>query len=192
MDAFFEWLVAADEKLFLLLNSIHNSFFDSVMYWASSRWLWIPFYAWILYRIYKLFGKKTITILGLTVLLIAASDQLSSNVIKDAVERPRPCHEASLQGKVHLVNNHCGGAFGFVSSHAANCFALLSFLFLLARSKDKRLIQLLAAWAILVSYSRIYLGVHYPGDVIAGAVLGIMLGKIFSMIYFRLQPSKQP
>lgn len=187
MDGFFEWLLAADEKLFLLLNGMHNSFFDFVMYWASSRWLWIPFYAWVLYRIYKLFEKKTIAIVILTALLITASDQLSSSVIKDAAKRPRPCHEASLTAKVHLVNNHCGGPYGFVSSHAANSFALLSFLILLTRSRDKLLIRLLIVWALLVSYSRIYLGVHYPGDVWAGAILGTFLGIVFSLIYFKLE-----
>jgi undecaprenyl-diphosphatase len=176
-----------DSTLFILLNSKHNHFFDYVMFWASNRWVWIPLYALILFRIYKLFGKKTITIVVLAALLITASDQLSTNAIKNVVKRTRPCHEVSLQGKVHLVNNYCGGEFGFVSSHAANCFALLSFLFLLVRSRDKLVLLLLAAWALLVSYSRIYLGAHYPGDVICGALVGIILGILFSIIYFKIQ-----
>jgi undecaprenyl-diphosphatase len=191
MNGFFEWLLATDEKLFLLLNGMHNHFFDYIMYWASHRWIWIPFYAWILYRIYKLFGKKTITIVILTALLITASDQLSTNAIKNVVKRPRPCHEVELQGKVHLVNNYCGGPFGFVSSHATNCFAMLSFLFLLVRSKDKLLLLLLAAWAILVSYSRIYLGAHYPGDILGGTVLGIILGTIFGITYFKIEKKQE-
>lgn len=187
MSNILDWLAEADSKLFLLLNGMHNNFFDVVMYWASDRWIWIPFYAWILYRIYKLLGKKILTVIIATALMITVSDQLSTSVIKDAVQRPRPCHEASLEGKVHLVNNYCGGQYGFVSSHAANCFALVSFLFFLVRSKDKLLIRLLVTWALLVSYSRIYLGVHYPGDVICGAFLGIILGKIFSIIYFKIE-----
>jgi len=187
MSGILSGLAEIDSKLFLLLNGMHNRFFDPVMYWASNRWIWVPFYAWVLYRIYKLSGKKTVTIIILTALLIASSDQLSNSIVKNTVQRPRPCHETSLEGKVHLVNNHCGGEYGFVSSHAANCFALFSFLFLLVRSKDKMLIQLLAAWAIVVSYSRIYLGAHYPGDVICGMALGIILGKIFSIIYFKIE-----
>lgn len=187
MTDILSWLAETDSKFFLLLNGMHNHFFDYVMLWASNRWIWIPFYALVLFRIYKLFGKKTIMVVVLTALLITASDQLSTNAIKNVVKRPRPCHEVSLQGKIHLVNNYCGGQFGFVSSHAANCFALLSFLFLLMRSQDKLLLRLLAAWAILVSYSRIYLGAHYPGDVICGAVLGIILGILFSIIYFKIE-----
>src|SRR5436853_1528043 len=114
-------LAEVDLKLFLLFNSMHNHFFDYVMFWASTRWVWIPFYAWILFQVYKLFGKKTLTIIVLTALLITTSDQLSTSVIKNTVQRPRPCHVASLEGKVHLVNNYCGGQYGFVSSHAANC-----------------------------------------------------------------------
>ncbi|SRR5258706_2341456 len=187
MNGIMGWLLEVDSKLFLLLNAMHNSFFDPVMYWASNRWIWIPFYAWLLYRIYKLFGKKVFTVMVLFTLLVVSSDQLSSHIIKDIVKRPRPCHEAALVGKVHLVGEYCGGQYGFVSSHATNCFALLSFLFLLVRSRDKLLIRLLITWAILVSYSRIYLGVHYPGDVICGAILGMILGKIFSIIYFRFE-----
>lgn len=179
------WLSELDTTLFLALNGLHNSFFDSVMYWASNRWIWIPFYAWIFFRLVRIDRKNIFCILIFSVLLIAASDQISG-LIKNSVERPRPCHETAIAEKVHLVKNHCGGKFGFVSSHATNCFALLAFLFLIIKGKDKRLTQVLLTWAIIVSYSRIYLGVHYPGDIICGALLGALLGKIFSVIYFRL------
>jgi undecaprenyl-diphosphatase len=181
------WLSELDTNLFLALNGLHNSFFDSVMYWASNRWIWIPFYTWILFRLLRLNRKNIFRIIIFVAVLIAASDQLSSGVIKKFVERPRPCHEADLAEKVHLVNNHCGGKFGFVSSHAANSFALLTFLFLILKGKDKRMIRLVLTYAIIVSYSRIYLGVHYPGDIIGGALLGALLAKLFSEIYFRLE-----
>src|SRR5258705_2779187 len=104
MSSILSRLNEIDSALFLLLNGMHNQFFDYVMFWASNRWIWIPFYAWTLFRIYKLFGKKTITVIVLTALLITASDQLSNNAIKNIVKRPRPCHKTSLQVKVHLVN----------------------------------------------------------------------------------------
>lgn len=186
MSGFLQWLNEADTNLFLLLNGIHNDIFDTVMYWASNKWIWIPLYAWILFRLIRTERKNIIRILIFAVLLITASDQLSSNVIKPLVERPRPCHEAAIADKVHLVKNYCGGKFGFVSSHAANAFALLTFLLLIFKGKDKRMTQLLLTWAILVSYSRIYLGVHYPGDILCGALLGVLLGKIFAEINFRI------
>lgn len=185
------WLSELDTNLFLALNGLHNSFFDSVMYWASNKWIWIPFYAWIFFQIIRIDRKNIFRILIFSVLLIAASDQLSG-LIKNSTERPRPCHEVAIAEKVHLVNNHCGGKFGFVSSHAANSFALLTFLFLILKGKDKRLIKLTLTWALLVSYSRIYLGAHYPGDIIGGALLGALLGQLFSMIYFRLVNNQKP
>jgi undecaprenyl-diphosphatase len=189
MSGLLHWLNVADTNLFLLLNGMHSNFFDTVFYWASNKWIWIPFYAWILFRLFRLEKKNIAKIILLTALLIAVSDQLSSGIIKKAVERPRPCHEAAIAAQIHLVNNYCGGEFGFVSSHAANGFALFTFLFLLLKNRDKKLIRLLLAWTIIVSYSRIYLGVHYPGDVICGALLGALLGKIFSLVYFRIAAS---
>ena len=186
MSSIFQWLMEADTNLFLLLNGMHSSFFYTVMYWASNKWIWIPFYAWIFFRLRHIYQKDIVRIVLLIFFLVTASDQISTNIIKNFIARPRPCHEAALAEKVHLVKNYCGGEFGFVSSHAANSFALLTSLFFLLKRKDKKLIQLLLTWAIIVSYSRIYLGVHYPGDVICGALLGALLGKIFSEIYFRL------
>src|SRR5580704_12824529 len=123
-----EQLKSLDTSLFLFINSKHNSFFDFIMYWASDRWIWIPFYAVLLYFLFKSFGNKAVFILLLIGIMITLSDQLSSAVIKDLVKRPRPCHDESLIDKVHLVNGYCGGAYGFVSSHASNSFALSLFL----------------------------------------------------------------
>ena len=185
MSGILSWLSEADTNLFLALNGMHSDFFDTVMYWVSNRWIWIPFYALIFFRLMRIDRKNIFRILIAAVLLITVSDQLSSGVIKKSVERPRPCHEAAIAEQVHLVKNYCGGKFGFVSSHAANCFALLTFLFLILKGKDRRMMQLVFIWAVVVSYSRIYLGVHYPGDVICGGLSGALLGKIFSLIYFR-------
>lgn len=191
MNAFLQWLNQADTDLFLLLNGMHSNFFDTVFYWVSNKWIWIPFYAWILFRLIQAEKKNITRIILFVILLIAASDQLSAHVIKNFVERLRPCHEAAIASQVHLVNNYCGGEFGFVSSHAANSFALLTLLFLLLKGRDKKLVRLLLTWAIIVSYSRIYLGVHYPGDVISGALLGVALAKIFSEIYLRFNLKTQ-
>ena len=96
--------------------------------------------------------------------------------------RLRPCHEPELQSLVHLVNNHCGGQFGFVSSHAANVFGLAFFMGQLFKRFSKLWMPLLIIWALVVSYSRIYLGVHYPFDVICGAILGILLAQMMLIL----------
>jgi len=108
-------------------------------------------------------------------LLFLISDQSSVRLFKNVFERLRPCHNPNLEGMVHLVNG-CGGKFGFVSSHATNCFALAIFSGLLFKNHYKYMMILMLFWAALVSYSRVYVGVHYPGDIIGGAVLGSIIG----------------
>jgi len=176
-------LKTLDTELFLFLNSRHNSFFDFIMYWASNKWVWIPFYIWLLFLLFKSFGKKTILIALLAGAMIFLSDQVSSHLIKDLVQRPRPSHEAALAGQVHLVYEYSGGPFGFISSHAANSFALCFFLVLVSMRKLRGMKVALWCYAFLISYSRIYLGVHYPGDVLGGIVLGLLLGALFASIY---------
>lgn len=148
------------------------------MYWFSNKPFWIPFYLLLFYLAYKQVGKQ-VWLLALSVaLLIALSDQLSVHAFKNVFLRYRPCHNLLIQDKVHLLNGHCGGTYGFVSSHAANTFALATFLFLFFRNKIKYFGILIFLWATLVSYSRIYSGVHYPADVAVGGLLGISLALI--------------
>lgn len=174
---------AIDTELFIFLNSKHNAFFDVVMYWASHKLFWIPLYLFFLYLVYKQIGKQFWTVLIAAVLLIVVSDQLSVHAFKNVFMRLRPCHEPLLQSGIHLLNNHCGGSFGFVSSHAANTFALASFLSLFFNNKIRYFTLFLISWACFVSYSRVYSGVHYPGDVIVGGVLGSAIGIVVYKLY---------
>lgn len=143
----------------------------------------IPLYMILLLIVLREFKQKTWLILGVVALLILASDQFASGFIKPLVMRYRPCHNLFIGAQLHLVNGECGGQYGFISSHAANTFALATFLGLLLRVKWPKLLACLLCWATLVSYSRIYLGVHYPLDVIGGMIDGVFFGWFFYKIH---------
>ena len=173
-----EAINSLDKDIFLFLNHQHNAVFDFLMYWVSNKWIWIPFYAFLALLLYKAFPDRFFFILVFIALAIALSDQVSSTLIKNWVMRLRPCHDPSILADVHLVNGYCGGTYGFVSSHASSAFTFFSFLYFVLGDKFKKLKWIILGWAILVAYSRIYLGAHFPGDVIGGALLGFMLGFI--------------
>lgn len=174
-DWMLEFFRHIDSELLLWMNSHHSYFFDHFMYAVSGRWEWIPLYAFLLAVIIWKYRWKSLWIILAVAILITLSDQLA-NVFKATVKRPRPCKDPEIGHLVLLVNDYCRGAYGFVSGHAANSFALAIFISQLF--KNKWVTSGMIIWATLVSYSRIYLGVHYPGDVICGAVLGILLGWI--------------
>ena len=157
----------------MLINHWHSSIADYFMYWISFRFVWIPLYAFLLYLLIKSFGKSTWKYLLCIAASIALSDQLASSFLKPLVHRLRPCHQAEIASQIHLVFNQCGGPFGFVSSHAANSFALAFMLSIWLKPQIGKHIYWLWLWAGLISYSRIYLGVHFPGDILGGALLGI-------------------
>jgi undecaprenyl-diphosphatase len=173
-------LIALDTRLFLSLNRMHSAFWDFVMYWASDQFIWVPMYAVLAFGIWWKKRAHAIVYYGFIAGLIAASDQLSSHLIKGWARRPRPSHELALRGLVHLSKAGPGGAYGFVSSHAANSFALAVFLSLTLPGSWRVVKGVLFVWALLVAYSRIYNGVHYPGDVLCGALLGSLLAVIAS------------
>lgn len=162
-----------DQQLFLFLNSINSPFWDQVMHALSGKIIWVPLYLSILIYMGIKYKQKFLIILLFIILAATLADQ-SSVLVKNFVERLRPCQEPSLQRLVHLVNGECGGKFGFVSSHATNSFdvALLSLLFI---RKGWFTISIVL-WALVVGYTRIYLGVHYPGDVVCGSLLGALIG----------------
>ena len=161
-----------DTQAFLWLNSFHTDSFDSIMLWITGRNSWFPMYAIIIGSIVWTRKRKSLGVLLIIIFSVIISDQICSSILKPLVHRLRPCHEPSIQNLVHLVGN-CGGQFGFCSSHAANTFALVSCLILLF-GKQFTGIKYLYIWAIIVSYSRIYVGVHYPLDVLAGAGIGVL------------------
>jgi len=166
-----------DRDIFIQINQLHTPFWDKVMVIASDKYFWIPFYAALLIFLFFNFKKRTYLLLVAIGLAIAAADSFSSAFLKPYVGRLRPCHDAALAKYVNIVNG-CGGKFGFVSSHAANSFALAIIISLVLPPKYNYLKLILFFWAIVVSYSRIYLGVHFPGDVLGGALLGLITGSL--------------
>lgn len=170
-----------DQNLFLILNSIHSPWWDNFMVMVSAKLTWVPLYIIILILLAIKYKRSVLIIIPIIILAITAADQLSVHAFKEVFHRPRPCHEPLLAGLVHTVNDKCGGMYGFVSSHAANSFtvAVLS----LGLMKNNWYTVLILCWAALVSYSRIYLGVHYPGDIIGGAILGTLLAYGFLILY---------
>jgi len=173
-----------DQSLFLFLNSLNSPFWDDLMWIVSGKLTWLPLYIFILVLIGIKYKRRILIIIPIIILTITASDQLSVHAFKELFERLRPCHEPELEGLVHIVKGKCGGKYGFVSSHAANSFAIA--MFSLALLKKRWFSITIIIWATLVGYSRVYLGVHYPGDVICGAILGIIIGLGFWLLYRRI------
>ncbi len=181
-----ETLKAIDESLFLFLNAHHNSFFDTLMWLFSDKFFWAPLYAWFVWLLYKQYPKHFWTVLITIALMIAVSDQVC-NLLKDNVLRLRPSQEPHLQSLVHIVNDYRGGTYGFYSAHSSNAFAVAFFMISLIAKKRRYIIPVSLTYAILTAYSRIYLGVHYPGDVLMGVIMGILLGTGFAFAYKRLR-----
>lgn len=172
LDRLREW----DRSLLLALNGCNTPMLDDLFSAVTNKWFWVPAYvllAWHLFARYRAVFFWLLFSVFITVLL---TDQLSSTLLKPLVHRLRPCHVPGLQDQLHLVDGACGGSYGFVSSHAANTFGFFVLMFVVLGRRWNLLAVSLLGWAILVSFSRVYLAVHYPGDIIGGGLLGSMVG----------------
>ena len=140
-----EGLIHFDKRIFLAINSLHNTFFDGIMWGISETYTWIPFFLVIIFMIYKKYGIKSLIIIAVLILTISLADLISVVAFKNVFQRPRPCHDASIAEVVHIVRNHCGGKYGFVSSHAANFFSLGVFSSLVLKDKYFTIISISVA-----------------------------------------------
>lgn len=178
-----ETLVELDKQLFVFLNNLGSSTFDGFWMFITGKWNAIPLYLLLLVLIYRSLGwKRTLLSLVFIALLITATDQLA-NAFKYGFERLRPCHDPDLFEQLRLVKPSCGGKFGYFSAHASNAFAMAVFFRQLLIGKLGKWINLLLVWALLVGYSRIYIGVHFPLDVLTGIAIGTSLGLLFAFLF---------
>jgi undecaprenyl-diphosphatase len=170
-----ETIRLAEYEWFLWLNSFHTPIFDTFMFWITYRFTWIPLYLYILFFLFQN-AKKILRSLLFILFSVGLADRITSGIIKPYFQRLRPCHDPSIQELVHVVGN-CGGQYGFVSSHASNSFALAVSLFIVLKTdkiKTNRFV-LLFFWATLVSYSRVYVGVHFATDILLGGLIGSLI-----------------
>ena len=184
-----ETITNIDSDLFLFLNGLHVDWLDKVMIAITQMWVWIPLYLLLIYWTVKQYGKRCWWVFLAVGVVVLCSDQLSSHVCKPLFQRLRPCYNPDLQDLIYLPKGMAGGRYGFVSSHATNTFAVAAFLTGALRKNRNWIGIVLYLWAFISSYSRIYLGFHYPGDILCGARLGILIGlmlwKVFQLIVVR-------
>ncbi len=184
--SFLEQLIAWDKQLLLWGNAFHSPFWDNFVLIFSGKLIWIPAVLALLYTIVRTQRRDAVWVVLFLALAIVLADQISSGLIKPLVARWRPTHEPSLEGMVQVVHGYTGGRFGFVSSHAANACAVALFTALLFR---RRLYAwAISLWAVANMYSRVYLGVHYPGDILGGIVVGLLSAWAAYALMKRFRP----
>lgn len=184
LQTFIDW----DSQILLFINGIHSPVFDDMMQLITSVWIWIPLYASLCYVMLRNFSlKANLVCFVVLVLLIVISDQSSSHFIRPFVKRMRPSNlQNPLSSMVYIVEGYRGGRFGFPSAHAANSWSLVFFIRLLFHRRSYSILMI--AWASLVCYSRIYLGVHFLGDILAGVLLGFINATILYFLFRKFFP----
>lgn len=183
-----EQLLQWDTQIFLLINAEgSNAFFDFLMPLLREKWVWIPLYAVLLYFFYTTFKfKKTLVVVGITALLVVVANTLLADTAKHGFKRLRPCHEQTLKGKM-VERVGCGGQYGFFSAHATNHFAMAIFFGLLLAKRFKWATFSLLIWAASISFAQVYVGKHYPLDVLVGAWAGSLLGLLAYLFFTKIE-----
>ncbi len=194
LTAFIDGLEQLDKEVLLAVNGFHSSFGDGFMYLYSNKWVWIPFYIALFYVILRNYSWRSVLIVVAAIaLLIVLSDQLSAKLLRSMVDRYRPSHDEEIAPLVHTVMGWRGGLWSFPSAHAANAWALVTFLGLLFRRRW--FAWMMVGWGIVMCYSRMYLGLHFFGDLLVGAAVGALSAVIVWLVFhfvFRQQAVRKP
>lgn len=181
---FWQSINGLDQQLFEKINTDWtNPFFDSVMPFVRNPLNWAPLYLFVLVFVLLNFKKKGAWWILFFISVVALTDMTGNYVFKHGFERLRPCNDPDFFMHVRLLINHCGGGYSFVSNHAANHFAMATFFFISFRKHLKFWVWLGIAWAALIAYAQVYVGVHYPFDVLCGALLGIIIGAALGFLF---------
>lgn len=192
MQSIFERLIAWDYKVWFYMNTVwHNSVLDAIVPYLRNPFTWAPLYLFLLMFITINFGRKGLMWCVFFLLTFACSDQLSAHLMKPYFHRIRPCNNPYLMQLVHRLVD-CGSGFSFPSSHAANHFALAVFGSLTLSKRIKHIWPVAITWAVLVAYSQVYVGVHFPLDVTAGGIVGMVVGSITGMLFNRFYDLSKP
>lgn len=180
-----DWLENIDREILFAINGANSSFLDQIMWIISTKFFGLPFYLILLYYIHKLKGwQESALFLVIGILAVGMSDLSAKYLFKELFERYRPSQNLEIQHRLHFVNNYKGGMYGFISNHSSNMFALTTYVYLvLTKLVKKKLLLGMFLFPIIIGYSRVYLGVHYPSDVIIGGLWGSLIGIIFYRIY---------
>lgn len=184
-------IIELDHQAFHFINqAIANPVFDVILPALRSKTFWIPLYIFIIAFLFFNFKYRAAALyLILLISTVIISDFTSSQLIKKTVKRVRPCNQVELQHQVRTLV-HCGGGFSFTSSHATNHFALATFLILTLGRLFRRIRPILFIWALSISFAQVYVGVHFPLDILFGGILGIVIGSLVAEIYNRWLPHK--
>lgn len=180
------WLDRLDRLIFLFINGkASHPFLDALAPWWRESITWTPVYFFLLLFAIINYKKNALPWIAMALVTILLSDQISSSVVKPIFTRIRPCNDPDFQQSVRLLLDGCGAGYSFTSSHATNHFALACFLSLTLRDWIKKYAWVLYLWAASIGYAQIYTGVHYPLDVIGGALLGSFIGYVTAQVYQR-------
>ena len=182
----FQQIKDIDQALFYQINGVwHHPILDAVLPWTRHSNNWIPLYigllGWLIYQV----GWKTLKWLLFALINVGLTDQISSSVFKPYFHRLRPCNDPALFGKTRLLLEQCAGGFSFTSSHAANHFGIAMFIFMTWGGTQKKYTRFFFVWAGVIAFAQIYVGVHYPLDIIGGTIIGLISGFTMAKAYLK-------